>query len=820
MESFAPATTSSSLAASFAALRDARQRADLITALQRALQQHTHARALQATWLVDNDATALFATPSLPAPNAAEHAALAAGKIVQRDTLTFLPMLPSGTLRGWATLEHAQNLHAAQLLVDHVSALLALWEHATPADPGAAHLNQRNQQLAMLDEISNQLRTASNVDQIGTIVADAVRMLTNTPRMLVYLIDPQREWATLHYHEGLDDADSTVRLPTMRVLEGQQVLAQRYEALGKQVYRAREPFPGSPFEQNTLLILRDEQHEPVGSVIFDLVAYDQPLDAAFVQTLEVLANNAASALRATWLIDEQQHTVDRLMALNAFSLVATNTALAPAELLRLTVGGAVGTTHGLCGGALVPNTMAPVYYGACAAASTCAASIEARLATDAHALSFVEWEGDSVPTPAREAGVGSVICVPLRGTNTVLGHLWVAYRSPVVLPAAREMTVLYAKTTGAVLENGQLFAQLRTAHDRFAAIMASSDEGMLMVAASSEILVANAALHRLLDLPAALADTPLDVLLDHIEHHYGNAHLLASVLHDVAHGARTMAHGELHRAAPGLRDLVWTVVPVEDSNTPVGAALLLLRDVTVEHQANKLRQDLTHMVVHDLRAPLANMIASLDLLLKQRVGPLTPRQERIAQIASDGSHHMAGLVDALLDMRRLERWQWDIHKERHVLYPLVHELCAQWEHAAGARGITFHNDTALLPPLFIDTDLVRRVLQNVLDNAVKFSGDNGVVRISGSVADHTSLPGDHSTGQWARIEVIDNGPGVPSTYRSHVFELFGQAPNKHNRGSGVGLAFCKLAVEAHGGMIWVEDAPNGGAVFTFTLPLA
>jgi len=828
MNSVATVTSPSSLAASFAALRHARQRSELIEALHHALGQHAAAQAIQVMWLVHNTAMPLLPTAPLPMPKPSEHDDLAAGNIVQRDALTYLPMLVAGTLRGWTTLVHAHNIDAVRMLVDYAGVMFALWENTLPpalheaAPPNAAHLDQRNQQLAMLDEISNQLRTASNVDQISTIVADAVRMLTNTPRMLVYLIDPQREWATLHYHEGLDD-DSVAgaRIPLMRVLEGQQVLAQWYDPLGKHVYRARQRFPDSPFVQNTLLILNDQQHAPVGSVIFDLIDYDQPLDAAFVQTLEVLANGAASALRTTWLIDEQQRTVDRLMALNAFSLVATNTALAPGELLRITVGGAVGTTQGMCGGALLYGEAAPTYYCECAAAATCAASIEAYLGKETDAAAHFEWEGDAVPVAAQAAGVGSVICVPLRGTSMTLGWLWVAYRSPVVLPANREMVVLYAKMAGAGLENYHLFREVRTAHDRFAAIMDSSDEGMLMGTAGGEILVANAALHRLLDVPSAtLAGSTIDLLLHNIGQHHTDVAPLASALHDVAQGARTAAHGELHRTVPKQRDLVWTVVPVEGSNTPTGATLLLLRDVSAEHQASKLRHDLTHMVVHDLRAPLANMIASLDLLLKQRVGPLTPRQERIAQIASDGSHHMAGLVDALLDTRRLERWQWELRKEAYLLCPLVDELCAQWEHFASARGITFHNNTAALPPLLIDDDLVRRVLQNVLDNAVKFSGEQGVVQITGTVAEGASLPSDHGVGQWARIAVIDNGPGVPATYRSHIFELFGQAPHGRSRGSGVGLAFCKLAVEAHGGMIWVEDAPNGGAAFTFTLPLA
>jgi signal transduction histidine kinase len=92
--------------------------------------------------------------------------------------------------------------------------------------------------------------------------------------------------------------------------------------------------------------------------------------------------------------------------------------------------------------------------------------------------------------------------------------------------------------------------------------------------------------------------------------------------------------------------------------------------------------------------------------------------------------------------------------------------------------------------------------------------------VAGTLADETQLPPEHIAGRWALLQIIDGGQGVPEAYRTHIFELFGQAPNGRSRGNGIGLAFCKLAVGAHGGMIWVTDTENGGATFSFTLPLA
>jgi signal transduction histidine kinase len=122
-----------------------------------------------------------------------------------------------------------------------------------------------------------------------------------------------------------------------------------------------------------------------------------------------------------------------------------------------------------------------------------------------------------------------------------------------------------------------------------------------------------------------------------------------------------------------------------------------------------------------------------------------------------------------------------------------------------------------LPVLFADAEKVERILLNLVDNAIKFTPSGGQVVVS------AYPPGKRGAeDRFVRIEVRDTGPGIPDQHKERLFDRFAQLDGQrgHRRGTGLGLAFCRLAVEAHGGQIWIEDQPQGGAIFAFTLPVA
>ncbi|MEL7674251.1 MAG: HAMP domain-containing sensor histidine kinase, partial [Chloroflexota bacterium] len=177
---------------------------------------------------------------------------------------------------------------------------------------------------------------------------------------------------------------------------------------------------------------------------------------------------------------------------------------------------------------------------------------------------------------------------------------------------------------------------------------------------------------------------------------------------------------------------------------------------------------------------------------------------------------MLGLVDSLLDIAKLENGVMKLEREP-VLFPSVCRAVIE-EYAPLAEDLAIHLRADLragLPALYVDEEKVERVLLNLVDNATKFTPAEGYIIVRAA-----PLPAGEGAEPMVQITVEDNGPGIPDEDKERLFNRFTQLETRQGRrrGTGLGLAFCRLAVEAHGGRIWIEDAPDGGARFVFTLP--
>lgn len=227
-----------------------------------------------------------------------------------------------------------------------------------------------------------------------------------------------------------------------------------------------------------------------------------------------------------------------------------------------------------------------------------------------------------------------------------------------------------------------------------------------------------------------------------------------------------------------------------------------------EEHLDEMREDLTRTLVHDLRSPLSSILASLEVLSRTA---LTSEQSRMVQIAQSNGERLLRLVSSILDVDRLESGAMPLERQRVPLGPLVAETLERQRPLAAAKKLRLASGVPEdLPDAWVDRDVVSRVLENLVSNAVKFTPLRGTVQVEARVG---TEPG------FLEAAVVDSGPGVPPDMRPRLFQKFATG-RQAGRGSGLGLAFCRLAVEAHGGKIWVEDAPQGGAVFRFTLPAA
>jgi signal transduction histidine kinase len=217
------------------------------------------------------------------------------------------------------------------------------------------------------------------------------------------------------------------------------------------------------------------------------------------------------------------------------------------------------------------------------------------------------------------------------------------------------------------------------------------------------------------------------------------------------------------------------------------------------------------MIFHDLRSPLSNVISSLDVIQASLPGADDPEIQSLFDIANRSTIRIQRLTKSLLDINRLESGQQVTNLERIQPVDLIEYSKQALITQAIAKNHTVKiNQARKVPQINADRDMLERVLINLFQNAIKFTPTNGTIEF-GVKKDRSD------TLFW----VLDSGSGVDPEYIDRIFDKYTRIhPDERIKGLGLGLAFCRLAVEGHGGRIWVENIPRGGAKFSFTIPAA
>lgn len=226
-----------------------------------------------------------------------------------------------------------------------------------------------------------------------------------------------------------------------------------------------------------------------------------------------------------------------------------------------------------------------------------------------------------------------------------------------------------------------------------------------------------------------------------------------------------------------------------------------------------LRDSLVHMIIHDLRTPLTGVIGSLQMLDMGTAGELNELQTEVVAMSLDSAQTLLDMINDLLNISKMESGTLTVQTcEIHS-----HEVAAKALHQvrtlAAGKEVELHDELASdLPMLRADAELLCRVLVNLMGNAIKFTPVRGRVKLNITL--------DVNGGEII-FAIQDSGIGIPPEAFERIFDKFGQVEAKSGArtSTGLGLTFCKMAVEAHGGRIWVESAVDEGSTFSFVLPV-
>jgi signal transduction histidine kinase len=227
-------------------------------------------------------------------------------------------------------------------------------------------------------------------------------------------------------------------------------------------------------------------------------------------------------------------------------------------------------------------------------------------------------------------------------------------------------------------------------------------------------------------------------------------------------------------------------------------------------ESERMRDSLVHMIVHDLRSPLSAISGYLEIFAEEAKGKLGPETQTDIANATSAVRHMARMINGILDVSKMESQMMKLEVRECDLVQVVGQSLDELESLVGLRHVAFEHPTPSAVVL-ADSEIVTRIVQNLLANALRLTPIDGTIRVG-------IVPEAEQT----RVFVTDTGPGISEDFRGRIFDKYAQVERSAASGrghtTGLGLAFCKLAVEAHGGQIGVDSEQGAGSTFWFTLP--
>jgi PAS domain S-box-containing protein len=364
------------------------------------------------------------------------------------------------------------------------------------------------------------------------------------------------------------------------------------------------------------------------------------------------------------------------------------------------------------------------------------------------------------------------------------------------------------------IENAVLFERsdmrLQEQTRRLEALIQSMEDGLILCDLKGKVVYANRRISDLSALtPQQLSGIPIDTALTRIIAHAPDKKKARQEINLVLQKKDKQRKGEIALEIGGkiiyLRMEKFDVMDARETSIGHG---LILEDVTVDREVDRMKSSLVSTVSHELRTPLAAIKGYASTLLAEDVQWDHASQREFLSVISDETDRLSNLVNDLLDLSRIEAGSLRLSLDECPIEDLIQKA---------AKGTHLHNGNrfeveieADLPPLYADATRLESILRNLIENSIKYAGAHALIRVTVQKEKENIL-----------FRISDNGPGIPADKAKQVFDSFYRLDNSFSRvtsGAGLGLAICQGLVHAHGGKIWVEPRQKGTCI-AFNIPL-
>jgi PAS domain S-box-containing protein len=414
----------------------------------------------------------------------------------------------------------------------------------------------------------------------------------------------------------------------------------------------------------------------------------------------------------------------------------------------------------------------------------------------------------------QKQGVSSIMNLPLLSKDGAIGIMMLLHTGEprAFSPEDLNLAETASSQLAVALKNAQLFRHVVEEKGRIEALVNSSSDGIVMTDKQFHLILVNAVAEDLFQIDASqFLEKHLVEFVDEQKDNLQDFDLVKQIVYQIVTTPEERVVQEFSLLNPP-KTLKLIGNPVLGEKDEVIGHMLVLHDITQEKRLEQMRDDLVGMIVHDLKNPLAGVIGFAEIMsakAKKR-GDMEEFENFLNKILYQ-ANTLHEMVNNILEVHKMEDGSMELQKDVSNLQTIITNAVRQVEMSAKQKDISITTDLPEpLPPVFVDSTKIIRLFANILSNGIKYTPEQGKMHVSVKVQDDEILTG-----------ISDTGKGIPAEYLETIFDRFAQIDRKKQGKAasvGLGLYFCKLVVESHGGKIWAESELGKGSTFFFTFP--